>query len=400
MSEKNVGKLVRLTEALWSGPAMIVIMGLLGISAVAVAIVLQAELEQPCLWMAALLPTAMVGNAVYLAIPCIGEARRASRTARPRTPPEAAGETRRERIVVAVRFGIPALLLLTTIVTVGSAVSTPGLGLGLSQQVIDAGRMGAIGAYLYVVLYLGRRSLQKDVTPVAVVWSAAVLATGTILGAVLPLLFNGGELEQVGEWTGQLLPFAAGFSTRVVVTLVEGAIRKFVGNQPDLRSVSLTTVQGVTREVADRLGEEGILDTAGLSRADPFRLMEHTPYDLAQITRWIDEAILITDLSHAWEALQKEGIPAATYLSEYKEKKQRTKGLAQRINLTAESLEDAVVRLAGDEQVQLLRAIRQRVLDGSDQPQHASEERGPGQPASRAAAAENLHVVRGARESG
>jgi hypothetical protein len=77
---------------------------------------------------------------------------------------------------IVVRFGIPALLLFGTTVVVGYAAidppSNPISGAALDPNVVEGGRLGAVGAYLFAVLYLARRNLVAQ-PGAGVAWTVA-----------------------------------------------------------------------------------------------------------------------------------------------------------------------------------------------------------------------------------
>jgi hypothetical protein len=307
-------------------------------------------------------------------------------------------------------FSVPALLLRYFV----PALFVGGLGVGLSNLLTDAELLTAIrlphdavvgaqyglaGAYIYVLLYLGRRSFQQDITAGAATWSAVTLAAGPLLaGAVgmlapVPADSTGGKAGALG------LLFFAGFAPRLVVSFIEGLLQRIylskvlpTGYAP--RTVPIGLIRGITREVGERLSEEGIDDAHALAKADPVALLRNTSFDRRQIVGWIDSAILITTLPDAWQALEKQGITGAIDLAWHASPHQAEKALhpaaddavpprifrlAEAVKIDPHLLRDIIERLRQDAQVLLIWCLYQ--LE-SGESEGELEERAP---ASRAA---------------
>lgn len=121
----------------------------------------------------------------------------------------------------------------------------------------------------------------------------------------------------------------------------------------------------------ERLFEEGIEDAHQLAMANPVRLNRDTPYELRQITNWIDQAILYSTVPENAPLLQKEGVTGAMDLASYAKtqaaiitdpsgnEKTRLQQLAEAVHMTAETLKDVVLRLSQDQQVILVRGLYQ-----------------------------------------
>ena len=91
--------------------------------------------------------------------------------------------------VLALRYGIPALLVsLVGIVEFEVLAHHPPEK--WTHEVCVGAEFALAGAYTYVLLYLGQRSLRRDLTSGAAVWAAVTMTLGPILGGVLALLWK------------------------------------------------------------------------------------------------------------------------------------------------------------------------------------------------------------------
>jgi hypothetical protein len=262
----------------------------------------------------------------------------------------------------------------------------------ISAPTLDAARFGAVGAYLYVVLMLGQRGFQHDITSGAALWTSITLATGPLLSAVLARAWVGqGGGTSDSAWAVQTLYFVAGLSPRYVVDSIEALGKRLFFTRDSApvnpRSPPLSLVMGMVPPIVDRLSEEGIYDVAGLSMADPQRLLRNTNFDKRQILDWIDQAILLRVLPTSAEALMNAGVSGAIDLVRYVSESSApahdvpakggphesapvaatvvpppTRGLplrglaqlAERAGLTEELLWDCAVRLSEDTQVRIV----------------------------------------------
>lgn len=308
---------------------------------------------------------------------------------------------------LALRFALPALVLIVANMTLGYSLSDPP---EWGSYVLDAGfiagaQVAALGAYVYVLIFLGGRALRGDITPSSIWWCIVTMAAGTLLGGILSVMFIGKDLgvliqtpgapaeqaEKVSVWSTLLLPFAAGFSLRYIVSFVNEVIRRVIGGQvaAATRIVSLVQLRGIDRDIEERLAEEGIIDVSTLSMANPTKLRRNTRFDKRQILSWIDEALLVTYLPSSWQSLESDGVTGAIDLIWYacfmqrkdlSEPRQplvqhdydRIVELAKRNKIPPDSLMEAIFRMKEDAQVSLIRGLYQlddtESTDGSSNP--------------------------------
>lgn len=291
---------------------------------------------------------------------------------------------------LTLRFVLPSLVLFIATMTVGYTFLSPPApyAASLDHRFVAGAPLGALGAYLYVVLFLGGRAMRGDVTPASLIWATVTIIGGPLFAGVLQMLVasDGKGLAEPG-WTNLAIPFAAGFSVRVTVEFVEAMIRRmFLPRAADPRSESLQRIRGITHEIEERLIEEGVTDVANLANANPYRLRRNTRFDKRQIMSWIDEALLMTYLPNAWLALEADGITGAMDLAWYvddvggdavvREVVRRAPvaqgasptlspgaasliKLAERNKLDATALAEVMLRMYNDAQVQLIWGLYQ-----------------------------------------
>jgi hypothetical protein len=220
--------------------------------------------------------------------------------------------------MLLLRYALPAgligLLGVTWFYLLGEASPVSG-------DYLRPMRLGAIGAYVYVLLNLGQRNFRRDITGGVAVWCAVTLALGPVLAAVVSYLALPGtpQAEQSTlHFASAAVFFLAGFAPRYVASAVEEAARRLLtGAGPTAvptRTLPLTKIRGITSDIESRLDEEGIVDVYGLAMANPNRILRNTSFDARQIVSWIDEALLIANAPF-WEALEEDGVTGAIDLA-------------------------------------------------------------------------------------
>ncbi|MCK6447501.1 MAG: hypothetical protein L6Q99_14010 [Planctomycetes bacterium] len=242
--------------------------------------------------------------------------------------------------VLCLRYGMPATLILLAVLAwvmllldARTPVSSAGRVAWLVDVPQDAAWLGLAGAYCYTLLQLGRRAFARDITSGVSLWCAITLVLGPVVAILLAKLGIAAVVPSPAEGPvpapdaaptavdGLLLSvhFVAGFSPRYVIETMLDNVRRRTGYLSSAnavaRGVPLTDVRGIVPEIAERLGEEGVLDVAGLALVDPVRLLRNTAFDRRQVLGWIDEAILIVTMPEHWQALEKLGVTGAIDLA-------------------------------------------------------------------------------------
>jgi hypothetical protein len=268
---------------------------------------------------------------------------------------------------IAIRYGLPAILAFITGVIVFRVLG-PDANL-LDAQARVGAQYAAVGAYVYVLLYLGQRSFQRDITTGAATWAAVTLSLGPILGAIIALVWkktNGSNDDfQVSD---RALFFVAGLAPRQMALAVQEAVRRLWLTRPGTTNVSVNTlplgeIRGIGPEIDERLAEENIRDVYALAMADPLRLYRNTAFDKRQVLAWMDEALLLTFCPEHARDLQKAGISGAIDLGSCKGKPERIKALAVKIDVKEDDLTGFVTQLYDDAQVELVWALYQYADD-------------------------------------
>jgi len=112
--------------------------------------------------------------------------------------------------------------------------------------------------------------------------------------------------------------FFAGVAPRRVMSIIESVALKFLkapAEASTAKLIPLTTLRGISPELALRLREENIEDVTSLAYADPIRLVQSMPYDLRQVVEWIDQAQLAVALPQHYEGLLDRGVTGAIDLA-------------------------------------------------------------------------------------
>lgn len=288
-----------------------------------------------------------------------------------------------------IRYGLPGVLLgITGIIILDIlvepkkyfsyiALMDPETSLNTSAESILRGiKFGAIGAYVYVLLELGRRTFRHDITGAIAMWCWVTLVLGPLLAATVALLWHINPPPDSAWAASNVVLFFTGFAPRRVIAAIEQAAAQLlkIGPPPvvESRLIPLGKIRGISPQIEDRLSEEGITDVNSLAAAEPIRLVRNTSFDMRQILSWIDEAILIVTLPRGWEALEEEGITGAIDLAWYYDQMLSLKVkpdpnstiIAQIENLAAKAkfdnsanLVSVIQRLYEDTQVQYIWAL-------------------------------------------
>ncbi|MCY1016711.1 hypothetical protein [Pyxidicoccus sp. MSG2] len=289
---------------------------------------------------------------------------------------------------IALRYGLPALAIIA-MGAVASYVLNPvsegALNVVLvskdgtawiSNRTLEAARLGAVGSYVYVLLYLGQRGFRHDITSGAALWCAVTMALGPLMAAALSKIWVaglGGSGESAG-WGTQAVYLGVGMAPRYVAQAIARQAQR-IGKDPAYvppdRSMPLAMIRGITPQIEERLQEEGIHDVVGMAMADPLRLQRNTNFDKHQILGWIDFALLAQALPEAWENLEKKGLRGARDLVWYvtgavEEKAAGLNELATTDGLSPNILRNVAQRLFQDAQAQRIQLLYQLVDDGED----------------------------------
>jgi len=289
-----------------------------------------------------------------------------------------------------IRYCLPAVLLgIAGILVVGvvtqpdiffSIVTTARPGGSIEKMFLGI-KLGAAGAYVFVLLELGRRTFHRDVTGASAMWCLVTMILGPVLAATVAVLWRMDGPQATGSWSAGIILFFAGVAPKRVIAAIEQAAMELLklGSQPVVvanRLIPLSEIRGITPQVEDRLNEEGIYDVKSLATAEPVRLVRNTSFDLIQILSWIDEALLIVTLPRYWEALEERGITGAIDLAWYQDQLAdpnqgvailpEITDMANDMKMPVDSLRSTIRRLNEDTQVLYVWALYNKFTEYSD----------------------------------
>jgi hypothetical protein len=280
-----------------------------------------------------------------------------------------------------IRYGLPAIFLTLAGIISLKALAEPQVAFSLFvdhsgtnatlpkniECTLRGARFGAVGAYVYVLVDLGRRVFRHDITSGSAMWCVVNLILGPVLAAVVALVWRmkGGDDQW---WQDGVVLFFTGFAPKRVLAAIEQAGQQLLKLGPgtsvtETRLVPLGRVRGIGPQIEERLAEEGIYDVNALANAEPVRLVRNTSYDMRQIISWIDEAILIVTLPRSWQSLEDAGVTGAIDLAWYYLDIRNgaiapeLKDLAAKAQISEGSLLSVVRRLWEDAQIQQIWAL-------------------------------------------
>ncbi len=264
-------------------------------------------------------------------------------------------------IALSLRYVLPAVVVAGVSYGLVRFVIEGNMG-SASPDVLRATKLGAVGAYFAVLLYLSRRVIRHDLTGGGAMLCALTLVLGPVLAGVLAAIgiHISDPQKQNPSFGADAVYFVAGVAPRrIAAAIVEAVTRLWIPDNgkapPPTRIVPLGQVRGITSDIEERLSEEGVYDVTTLAMADPFLLLRNTSFDLRQILNWMDEALLMLTLPESWKAFEKEGITGAVDLAWYHDAKPpELAALAARTKTDPAGLQEAVDRLVQDAQVRLV----------------------------------------------
>lgn len=171
---------------------------------------------------------------------------------------------------------------------------------------------GLVGAYTWGVYDSLRRYHVIDLSPISLqfIWLRIVIAF--VLGYGAGLIFKG-DLEIFAA-------FGLGaFPVKTLKDFVKGEARKrfnMSGAPVPAEEPTLHKIQGLSKEINERLLEEGIYSTENLANADPVKLLLRTNFEWKVILDIIDQAILYCYVGDKIENLRPMGIRGSIELAE------------------------------------------------------------------------------------
>ena len=193
--------------------------------------------------------------------------------------------------VLLVRYGVPAAILAIVGIAQfeilcgnGACITGDPCHPFITGAPLEGAQLAGLGAYSYVLLYLGERSLRRDLTSGAAVWSAVTMSLGPVLGAVFAKVWVGEAAKAPEGLSISAAYFVVGLSPRYAAAAISEAVRRLwlakgAATPSTPHTIPLTEIHGITTDIEDRLGEEGIEDAAALAMAEPMKLYRNTAFD-------------------------------------------------------------------------------------------------------------------------
>lgn len=178
------------------------------------------------------------------------------------------------------------------------------------------------GAIIYVLQDMVRRYLERDLTPrfyflsfnrILLAIAVSIIIFGIIQASSLHVFtidfdfdegaFEIGEVSKYASYRVFAIFFIVGFYPRHFFNLVSNwvvtllnKIFNFKSSEFGDSTISLLHIEGVSQENNSRLREEGIYGAQNLAYADLALLAEKTPFGLAMLVDWKDQAALLSFL--------------------------------------------------------------------------------------------------------
>lgn len=187
---------------------------------------------------------------------------------------------------------------------------TEGLGEGLMDVPISAPvRFALLGGFFWSIWYLVRSYAATDLAPVAFYWMIFRYVLAVCIGLLTPMLFVD-AIASLGSFVLASLPITE------TMRFVRGRFaQNFGGSATAERQTSLEALQGIDREIMDKLTEVGITTIQGLAYVDPLALLFRTNFPPKVVIDWMDQALLYCYVGDAACALRVRGIRGATELA-------------------------------------------------------------------------------------
>lgn len=240
-----------------------------------------------------------------------------------------------------------------------------------NKEILVAAQVNAtFGAYLYILLLLGKRALARDIRRGIVNWCAVSMIVGPILGNVASRFFDFSKIKE-NQAAFVSVTFVAGFAPRTILSAIGDVAERFLVKtgktaSASARVIPLSQIRGITPEIEERLAESGIYDIHTLAYADPLALMSSTPFKRRQIIHWMDEALLQIVCPDSWQSLERAGITGAIDLAYCNYQNGAIARLAEITNQKAVALEAVSARLAEDRQCLIIWALYQSDSTAAD----------------------------------
>lgn len=260
------------------------------------------------------------------------------------------------RLAIGMNVVVVSLGVAISMARVGVPIWIPAKMNDLARSAPLTLSMGFAGAYLLSFYDILRRCRTADLEP----YSLHFTWVHMILASILAPLVSGAFTPAIAP----IVAFGLGlFPIRDTVEFMRESTKKRLEinkGDPSSSGPALTLVQGLNKDVIDRLEEEGISSTVELAYYDPIKLFLKTNFQWAWVIDVMDQAILINYVGEKIDLLRPMGIRGSiemTVLGEPSESEgtiQAVQLVAQRLGMTSNDVRNLGVNLYEDGQVDLI----------------------------------------------
>jgi len=230
-----------------------------------------------------------------------------------------------------------AVVLNMVVVTIGMAIGMIRVGISfelpdeieaLAKNAPLTLSMGFAGAYLLGLYDTLRRCRTSDLSAYSLHFTWVHMILASILAPLVGQAFTPAIGAPVAFGLG-LLPIkdTVDFARESAKKKLEMNTAAQTPNGP-----ALGLVQGLNKDVIDRLEEEGITSTVELAYYDPIKLFLKTNFQWAWVIDVMDQAILINYVGHKIEVLRPVGIRGAIEMTVLGEPTETGTAAQQRIS--------------------------------------------------------------------
>lgn len=163
-----------------------------------------------------------------------------------------------------IRYGLPAMLLgitghvfINILVAPNSffslieSINGQAIRDATDERILLGIKFGTLGAYIYILLELGRRTFRHDITGASAMWCLVTLVLGPVLAATVSVLWRMDSPQATGGWGASVVLFFTGFAPRRVIAAIEQAAAQLLRLGPqtvvETRLIPLSKFAGLVR---------------------------------------------------------------------------------------------------------------------------------------------------------
>ena len=266
-------------------------------------------------------------------------------------------------VPVLILVAVAASASATVLIYAGISLGLPADLEALLAKTPGAFIAGVAGAYTFGVYDVLLRYRSIDLTPISLhfVWLRLLIAPilATFVSAALKEPVSYLVALGIGAFPVKVLSDLTKREANKRLQLQAGATE---GEKPRLHKL-----QGMSSDVINRLGEEGITSVQHVAQADPVSLLLRTSFEWKTILDFIDQAILFLYLGDKVEQLRGIGIRGAIELAEIGEKlnhpdtrvqaKKMLELVAEKIEQPTEAVRHLITTLSEDVQVDFISTL-------------------------------------------